>query len=211
MQIIDYKLEFLFSDLRNFKIVDIDNRELGVPNDVLLSLKDFSINSLILGKGYNKYFIPIPKIKAIDLKSKKIILKESGDEIKNNGKYYTAPEETITYLKLKELPVYSKSNEKIGKIVDIFYPSEEPCQFIIAGSELRELLEKLKIITNLDLLVPEHLISHLSDKIQLNADKNDLITSLSKSLRNPKEKIKKDFIQFSTISDYRTLTYSKVR
>lgn len=225
LQSYGYKLDFFFSDLRYFKIVDKNGVTIGVPTDALLALKDFSIDSLILIKSFygkmlkdanykqiSKYFIPMSTIGYIDSLNKVIILNESIDGIKYINMNFTGHEETIQYFKLKEIPIYSKSDEKIGTIVDIYYPSEDTCQFVVVTSVLREFFEKLHLVPNHNLMVPEHLITHLSEsKIQINVDKSELVKSLAQSLRNSKENKEKDFIQVINASDFSTATFYKIR
>lgn len=218
-----YKFDFLFSELRHFKIIDKNSIVFGTSNDALLSLKDFSIDSLILHKEnfgkqlkesnykqIGKFFIPMSTIERIDSSNKTIMLNESMDSIKYINLNFTTHEETIQYLKLKEIPIYSRSDEKIGKIVDIYYPSEDSCKFIVTTSELREFFEKLHLVQNHDLVVSEHLIIHLSEsKIQVNVEKDDLVTAIAQSLKNPAEKIQKDFMTINSADDIKTIFNSR--
>ena len=177
------KIEFFFSELGHFKVVDKNNYFLGTPSDAFLSLKDFSINSLILFKGFleekmkemihreiNEYIVPMSTIKSINPSNKIILLKVEKEALKQTHQNFNAPEESIKFSKLKKLPLYSKSNEKLGRMTDLYYPIDDNCNFIVKGSELVKFLEDLKIIPNRDLLVPEQLISNLSDKIIIDVE-----------------------------------------
>ena len=194
LRIDDNKIEFFFSELGHFKVVDTNKHVLGMPGDAFLSLEDFSINSLILFRGHleekledilhkeiNEYVVPMSTIKAIDPNNKVILLNVAKEELKLTNKKFNAPEETIEFLRLRKLPLFSKSDEKLGRIVDIYYPIGDTCRFVVEGSELEEFLEKFRIVPNHDLIVPEHLINHLldNDKNQINVDKIDLITNLA--------------------------------
>lgn len=205
MIIDDNKIEFFFSELGHFKVVDANRHNLGIPGDALLSLEDFSLNSLILFRGHlegkleeiihkeiNEYIVPMSSIKAIDPTNKVFLLNVAKEELKQTSKDFNVPAQTIEFLKLKKLPVYSKSNEKLGRIVDIYYPIGDTCKFVVAGSELEEFFIKLRIVPNHDLLVPEQLINNLLDKIQISVDKNELIDVVAEvnSTKNPLDNLR---------------------
>ena len=190
--LIDKNFDFFFSNLAKFKVVDKNNVVVGRPGDALLNEKDLSIHSFIIfgsmleerleDMGFKENIDPIVPINLVEKEdiSKRIYkLKVSKDELKATDNNFTAPMGTIHLIKLKKLSVFDKNNEKIGRVIDIFFQKNGKFQFIIGGSALEEFLEKIKIYPDIDLIVPSDSIAEISvESIKLKVSKIDLKTTL---------------------------------
>lgn len=199
------KLDYFFTELHHFKVMDENGHIIGYPSDeALLSLENFSLNSLIVFKGIleevlgemidteidkiheiTKVLVPISNLKAIDPVNRIFILNVSIDEIKQIDSNFSAPAETIKYSDLKKYPVFTKDDIKLGRIIDIHY-YEDTCKFIITKTRLENLFSSIFYFKkNRHFVVPEELIEHLLDKIRIDKTKKDLITNYSQLYIEP--------------------------
>lgn len=95
------------------------------------------------------------------------------------------------------MPIYEKNNEIIGRIIDILFNDGSNYSFIVGGSVLEEFLEKIRIIPDKNLIVPRSSVNEISDKIKINDNKNELITTLFESVKHPSnylESTKSEFV-----------------
>jgi sporulation protein YlmC with PRC-barrel domain len=200
MLIGDKKSDFFFSQLAQFKVEDKNGKIIGKAGDAIFNKKDMTFNSLILFGGLLEEkmedfglkenidpIVPISAIASVDQKKKKIVLNVDKSELKTTNKDFSAPEGTIQYIKLKKLAIYEKENEKIGRVIDIFFHSSGMYKFIVGGSALEEFLEKVRVIPDKDLIVPNSAIKEISDKIVLTVNKFDLLSTLENEVLNPKK------------------------
>ena len=199
------KKDFLFSKLSQFRVEDKNGKIIGRPGDALFSKKDLSIDSLILFGGMLEEkmedfhlrenidpIVPLTQIASIDEKKKKIVLKVAKEELKTTNNTFVAPEGMLQYIKLKKLPIYEKSNEKIGRVIDIHFLKEGGYKFIVGGSGLEEFLEKVRIIPDKDLIIPVNAVTEISDKIQIKLHKLDLLSTLEETHQDPKELLRNE-------------------
>ena len=201
----DNKSEFFFSHLSRFKVEDKNGKVIGRVGDALFSSKDLSIHSLILFGGLLEEkledlgfrenidpIVPISVINSIDQKKRKITLNVSKEDLKTTDNNFVAPNGTIQYLKLKKLPIFEKGSEKIGRVIDIHFQKDGKYKFIVGGSALEEFLEKIRVIPDKDLIVPGSSVTEISNKIQVNIGKADLITTLHETVDDPKDYFKSE-------------------
>lgn len=199
---------FFFSHLSQFKVEDKNGKRIGNPGDALFS-EDLKIDSLILFGGMLEEkmedlglrenidpIVPISTIKSFDEKNKKIVLNVAKEELKTTNNEYKAPEGFIQYIKLKKLPIFEKNNERIGRVIDIFFNAKGGYSFIVGGSALEEFLEKVRIIPDKDLIVPSSSVTEISDKIKINNAKSDLITTLYENPSDPEKFLGKNKVVF---------------
>ena len=202
------KHNFFFSNLSQFKVEDKDGKALGKPGDALFS-KDMKIDSLILFGGLLEEkmedlglrenidpIVPLSAIKSIDEKKRKIVLNVAKKELKTTNADYNAPEGLIQYIKLKKIPIFEKNNEKIGRVIDIFFNEKGGYSFIVGGSALEEFLEKVRIIPDKDLIVPGSSVTEISDKIKIKSAKSELITTLYENITDPQQYLGKNKVVF---------------
>lgn len=187
----DNKTEFFYSELAHINVYDQYGKYVGRTGDALLSTNDLAINSLILFKGFldekledltlkenNDPIVPIKAIESIDQHNKKMFLKVSLDDLQTTGKNFVTPVGTINFLILKRLVLHEKNNEKIGRILDIFYRPDGQYSLIVGGSHLEEFLEKIRIIPDKNLIIPRRFVTQIADEITIDLSKIDLITPL---------------------------------
>ena len=203
------KSDFFFSHLSRFKIEDKNGKTIGRAGDALFSNKDLSIHSLILFGGLLEEkmedlgfrenidpIVPISVIKSIDQKNRKITLTVPKEDLKTTDNNFVAPDGTIQYLKLKKLPIFEKGNEKIGRVIDIHFQKDGKYKFIVGGSALEEFLEKVRVIPDKDLIVPGSAVTEISDKIQINKSKVDLLTTLHEQIKDTKDYLTNEKVTF---------------
>lgn len=191
------KYNFFFSQLAKFEVEDKNGKKIGKPGDALFT-KDIIIESLILFGGHLEEkmedlhlrknidpIVPLTVIDSIDEQKGIIRLKVAKDELKTTDNNFKAPEGLIQYIKLKKLPIYEKDNVKIGRVIDILFKAHGGYSFLVGGSELEELLEEVRIIPDKDLIVPSSSVIDISDKIKINENKNELVTTLFQNVKNP--------------------------
>lgn len=192
----DDKKNFFFSQLTQFEVEDKDGKKIGRPGDALLT-KGMKIDSLILFGGHLEEklealhlrenidpIVPVSSIESIDEKKGIIRLKEAKRELRTTDKNFIAPAGLIQYIKLKKLPIYEKNNIKIGRVIDILFKANGDYSFIVGGGTLEEFLEEIRVIPDKDLIVPRSSVTEISDKIKINEQKNELITTLFENIEH---------------------------
>ena len=193
----DDKKNFFFSQLSQFEVVDKDSKKIGKPGDALFT-KELNFNSLILFGGLLEEkmealhlrenidpIVPISDIDSIDYKKGIIRLNKTKNDLNKMDKNFPVPDGLIQYTKLKKLAIYEKNNVKIGRVIDILFKARGGYSFIVGGSGLEEFLEKIRIIPDNDLIVPSSSVVDISNKIKINENKDELITTLFENVNNP--------------------------
>lgn len=205
----DKKSDFFFSQLSQFKVEDKNGKNIGKPGDALFT-KDFRIDSLILFGGLLEEkmedlhlrenvdpIVPISVIQTVDETNKKIVLNVAKDELKSTNNSFVAPEGLMQFIKLKKLPIFEKNNEKIGRVVDIFFEKDGKFKLIVGGGALEEFLEKVRVIPDKDLIVPgSSLVGDITDKITIKLDKMQLLSTLEEVKDDPNQLLTTDKVSF---------------
>ena len=196
----DDKKQFFFSTLSQYKVEDKHGNIIGRPGDALFFSQDMKIHSLILFGGLLEEkmeelhfrenidpIVPVSTIQSINPDKKRIVLNVGKEELKSTDHNFKAPEGLLQFIKLKKLPIYEKHNEKVGRVVDIFFKEKGGYSLIVGGSALEDFLEKLGVIPDKDLIVPGATITEISDKIKIEVGKEDLISTLFENIDYTRE------------------------
>lgn len=203
------KLDYFFSELHHFQVIDKNKRIIGsCTEEALLSLEDFSLDSLIVVKSFfkklvrtiidketNKVIIPVSNLKAIDPVNRLFLLSVATEELKQIDSNFSTPPETIKYSNLMKYPVYSKDEIKLGRIIDIHY-YQDTCKFVIAKTRLENIVSRIVYFTSSkQFIVPEDLIEQMLDKIRINVTKKELVTFYAQSYLKPLKPAKKSYVK----------------
>ncbi|MHA2363597.1 MAG: PRC-barrel domain-containing protein [Candidatus Hodarchaeales archaeon] len=165
-----------FSYLKKFKVLDKDDKVLGHIGDLLLNKENINIHSLIIYGSFIEEklediglredideIVPLNVFTQQNLTEKHLKIKKWKRDLKTTGKGWKVPENCYQFSKLKKIPVYNRSNEKIGKIVDIGFDNKGRYFIIVRGKFLAG------IFADEDLFIPQINIKTFSEeKIVLN-------------------------------------------
>ena len=88
------------------------------------------------------------------------------------------PGEEMRLSNLSDIQIVDVDGEKIGKIEDVWFDETGSIWFIVGGGFFEELLEKLSIHPNIDILVPQDIVKSISpNAIRIKSTKDHLKTT----------------------------------
>ena len=205
------------------KIVECSKGEkVGKIIDVVYDSADnIKPNAFIIGGSFWEEFreslglihdidpvVHINEIAYID--DKKIKLTIPRDELPHKLQNGVIPPHSLVYSALKRKTVVGRDGMKVGRIVEqIFFPDGKVA-FIIGGSFLEELSEKLGFSKDWDLLLPTKYIKSIEDDIiHISLNKDELHFTLNNEILDEEEALKYlNKIQAAHDAEIKRLSYT---
>ncbi|MBD3406966.1 MAG: hypothetical protein GF411_12685 [Candidatus Lokiarchaeota archaeon] len=176
-----------YSELKNKPVFDSKGVKLGRVIDIVFSTTDsvISINSIVLGDSPFEEFLekigskpdmdPIickTYIKSID---EDIELTDTKDSIAEDFDKCKLDDTLWTFTKLAKLPIVDSNGNEIGNIIDVWFDSSGGIWFIVGGGTIEEILEKVGILPDIDLLVSPRTIKEFTqDAITITWNVDDI-------------------------------------
>ncbi len=205
------------------KVVECSKGEkVGKIMDVVyVDTKDIRPDAFIIGGSFWEEFreslglihdidpvVHLNEIAYID--EKKIKLSIPRDELPHKLQNGVIPCNALIYSSLKRKTVVGRDGLKIGRIVEqIFFPDGKVA-FIIGGSFLEELSEKLGFSKDWDLLLPTKYIKSIEeDVINISLNKDELHSTLNNEILDESEALKYlNKIQAAHEAEIKRLSYT---
>jgi sporulation protein YlmC with PRC-barrel domain len=169
-----------YSEIKKKKVVDSKGEHIG---EVIDSTFDISNNRLelkhiVLGGGRIEELLervrarpdidPICHVSEIDSISDKVYLNVDKDTLCKTIDKGVFADTDLKYSQLKKLKVVDADGFKLGSIIDLWFDKASHLWLVLGGSFFEELLEKMHAAPDIDLLVPQDHIDHISkDTIKL--------------------------------------------
>lgn len=179
--------ELKYSDIRSKDVIDSKGEKVGEVMDWIFDCADnkLDLKYIVLGGGRIEELLesigarpdidPVVKLEDVDSISDKVYLKVDGESLKKTIDPGVLAETDITFSKLSDVKVVDSDGFKVGFVIDIWFDLENTMWLLLGGGFFEELLERLKVQPDIDLLVPPHFIESLnSNEIKLSITKYQL-------------------------------------
>ncbi|MFW9992410.1 MAG: PRC-barrel domain-containing protein [Candidatus Odinarchaeota archaeon] len=181
-----------FTQLKKKQVVDKDGVTVGKNLIDVVFSPSLVMSHLIAGGGFLEETLEKVRLKddidpifsfkhhIAEIK-KNIKLTVKKDDVPALLKGIGIPEGHVKLSELSKMDVIDKNGVKIGNVIDVaFFKGDDDCMsFVIGGSFLEEFLEKVKLIPDVDILVPSQNITGVKDnKITLDLSREELKTTV---------------------------------
>ncbi len=176
-----------FSQLMNKKVIDSSNKEVGQVNDFIITHADnkISLKSIVLGGGRIEEFMesiglrpdvdPVFQMDCISQITEDVVLITDVESLKTTLDEGTITENDMRLSKFSKLPIIDSDGLKVGRVLDIWFDINGEPWLVAGGGTFEEILEKIGIQPDLDLLIPmPHIESITKDQIKIKYTKFQL-------------------------------------
>lgn len=197
----EFRVKIDFSYLKKFKVMDKNNNEVGKVIDFSFN-KNYNPTKFILGgslieelredlglKPDDDPIVPVNLINKIDMNEKKAYLSVDKKELKNKLDREALPPTDKLFSQITKCDVYSKDDQKLGKVVDALFSPNDDVSFVLGDSKFVEFLENVGLLGNYDLLLPSKHITEMNmpNQIKIDQSKHDLTVLLNNEKIGEKE------------------------
>ncbi|MCF2143008.1 MAG: PRC-barrel domain-containing protein [Candidatus Heimdallarchaeota archaeon] len=166
------------TELKKKEIISKDDYRIGTIIDVIFD-EDFDLHSFIIGGSNWEEFrealgiiddidpvVPVENI--TEITEKAIQLNITKSRLKHKLEEEALPDEPLSYNELKRKRVVDSAGNKFARIVNLIILPCNEIAFVLGGTALEELSEKLAIKEDIDLLLPLEYINTINKReIQL--------------------------------------------
>ena len=197
--------ELKYSEIRSKDVVDSKGEKVGEVMDWIFDCSNnkLDLKYIVLGGGLVEELLesigarpdidPVIKRDDVDSISDKVYLKVDGESLKKTIDPGVLTETDITFSKLSDIKVIDSDGFKVGFVIDIWFDLDNMMWLLLGGGFLEELLERLKIQPDIDLLVPPHFIENLnSNEIKLSITKFQLESTCEDEYKKLKKQLLAD-------------------
>ncbi len=176
-----------FSHLMGKKVIDAKNKEAGTVNDFIITYADDTIKlkSIVLGGGRIEEFLesiglrpdidPVFQLDCISQITQDAVIIEDADNLKTTLDEGTITEKDMRLSELSKLKIIDSEGMDTGKVSDIWFDIDGSPWLVAGGNPFAELLERIGVLPDLDVLIPMEFIEKLDkDGIRLKYTKFQL-------------------------------------
>lgn len=199
---------FSYSVLKKKKVIDNEGNTVGKNLlDVIFSPNLKEMTHWIVGGGFLEELMEDIKLKKdIDPVFSADSIEEIYKDIKLSVKKSELravieggiPGSHYRFTDLSKMDVVDKNGSRIGNVIDAAFFDEDNLSFVIGGSTMEEFLEKIRVIPDVDLIVPSHNITSVKDnKISLNLTREMLATTVQADIKKGSD------LEKAKLQDYR--------
>lgn len=194
--------ELKYSDIRNKDVVDSNGEKVGEVMDWIFDCADnkLDLKYIVLGGGRVEELLesigarpdidPVIKLENVDSISDKVYLNVDGESLKKTIDPGVLAETDIAFSRLSDIKVIDSDDFKVGFVIDIWFDKDNMMWLLLGGGFLEELLERLKVQPDIDLLVPPHFIETLnSNEIKLSITKFQLESTCEDEYKKLKKQL----------------------
>ncbi len=197
--------ELKYSEIRSKDVVDSNSEKVGEVIDWIFNCANnkLDLKYIVLGGGRVEELLesigarpdidPVIKLEDVDSISDKIYLKVDGESLKKTIDPGVLAETDITFSKLSDIKVIDSDDFKVGFVIDIWFDLNNMMWLVLGGGFFEELLERLKIQPDIDLLAPPHFIENInSNEIKLSITKFQLESTCEDEYKKLKKQLLAD-------------------
>jgi len=197
--------ELKYSDIRSKDVIDSKGEKVGEVMDWIFDCADnkLDLKYIVLGGGRIEELLesigarpdidPVVKLEDVDSISDKVYLKVDGESLKKTIDPGVLAETDISFSKLSDVKVIDSDGFKVGFVIDIWFDLDNVMWLLLGGGFFEELLERLKVQPDIDLLVPPHFIESLNgNEIKLSITKFQLESTCEDEYKKLKKQLAGD-------------------
>ncbi|MCG3217445.1 MAG: PRC-barrel domain-containing protein [Candidatus Heimdallarchaeota archaeon] len=187
---------YKYSQLSRMRVHDVNGNDVGRVIDFTFTYEanKVQIQHLILGDSRFVEFlekiklkpdvdpvVPWDNVEKIGKGTKIITLNVETDELKRTVIDPDAiPSNVIQMADFSAKEIVGTDSKNCGKVIDVLFDSTYGTGLVLGGSWLEELLEDLKLISDVDFILPEGAIDRIEeDKVLIKLTKEDLDTTIT--------------------------------
>ncbi|MHA1911442.1 MAG: PRC-barrel domain-containing protein [Candidatus Kariarchaeaceae archaeon] len=187
---------YKYSQLSRMRVHDVNGNDVGRVIDFTFTYNNNKVQMehLILGDSRIVEFlekikikpdidpvVPWDNVEKIGKGTKIITLNVEGDALKKTVVDPNAiPSNVIQMSDFSAKEIVGTDSKNCGKVIDVLFDSTYGTGLVLGGSWLEELLEGLKLISDVDFILPEEAIVKIEEKeVQINLTKEDLDTTIT--------------------------------
>ncbi|TXT56493.1 MAG: hypothetical protein BAJATHORv1_20082 [Candidatus Thorarchaeota archaeon] len=190
------------NELKKIEVLDADGNEVGHIGDFTFSFDgDLILRQFILAGPAWEEFLEAIKLKPdkdpvfdasiIERMDDKIRLNACTETLKTTCDNDSIPSDEIRLSNLEKMDIIDKEGTKIGRAIDVHFDVDGSASIIVGGGLFEEALEATGLKEDVDLIVPGDVIDSLTDKIMLKVTKDQLGTTMEKTLKERAPEIRK--------------------
>jgi sporulation protein YlmC with PRC-barrel domain len=166
-----------FSQLMKKKVTDSAGKDIGTVNDFVISYTPNSITlkSIVLGGGRVEEFLesvglrpdvdPVFQLDCISqIHDEEIVLVTEGDRLKTTLDEGSIGEGDMKLSKFSKLPIIDSADVKVGNVIDVWFDLNGAPWLVAGGGLVEEVLERIGVQSDIDLLIPMEFIENISGK-----------------------------------------------
>ena len=187
---------YKYSQLSRMRVHDVNGNDVGRVIDFTFTYEanKVQIQHLILGDSRFVEFlekiklkpdvdpvVPWDNVEKIGKGTKIITLNVETDELKRTVIDPDAiPSNVIQMADFSAKEIVGTDSKNCGKVIDVLFDSTYGTGLVLGGSWLEELLEDLKLISDVDFILPEEAIEKIEEnKVLIKLTKEDLDTTIT--------------------------------
>ena len=193
-------------------VVDSTGKDIGKVNDFVISYtpKSVTLKSIVLGGGRIEEFLesiglrpdvdPVFQMDCISQIQDEIVLITEGEKLKTTLDEGTIGEGDMRLSKFSKLPIMDSDGMKVGNVIDVWFDINGEPWLVVAGGIMEEVMERLSVLPDIDLLIPMQFLDNISEKeIKLKYTK----FQLESTCEDEYDKYKRETASQYEPSDYR--------
>ena len=143
------------------------------------------IEELLEAIGARPDIDPICNLDNIEKIEDKVYLNVDRESLKKTLDPGVIDENDIKFSALSDIKIIDSDDFKIGFVIDVWFDSEGVMWLVLGGGFFEELLERLHVQPDIDLLVPPHFIETLnSNEIKLTVSRFQLESTCENDYKN---------------------------
>jgi sporulation protein YlmC with PRC-barrel domain len=164
-----------YSEIRGKDVVDSKGEKVGEIMDMIFSYSDnkIELKYLVLGGGRIEELLeaigarsdidPVCNLDSIEKIEDKVYLNVDRESLKKTLDPGVIGENDIKFSALSDIKIIDSDNFKIGFVIDVWFDDKGVIWLVLGGGFFEELLERLRVQPDIDLLVPPHFIETLNN------------------------------------------------
>lgn len=191
-----------YSEIRGKDVVDSNGEKVGEIMDLIFNCSDNKIDLkyMVLGGGRIEELLeaigarpdidPVCNLDSIEKIEDKVYLNVDRESLKKTLDPGVIGENDITFSALSDIKIIDSDDFKIGFVIDVWLDNDGVMWLVLGGGFFEELLERLHVQPDIDLLIPPHFIETLnSDEIKLNVSKFNFESTTKDEHKKLKKKL----------------------
>ena len=191
-----------YSEIRGKDVIDSNGDKVGDIIDSIFDISDnqIALKHLVLGGGIIEELLeslkarpdidPVCNVSDLDTISDKVYLKVDKNSLKKTIDPGVWTETDLNFSQLSKLDIVDSDGLKIGRIIDIWFDLNSQMWLVLGGGFFEELLEKLRVQPDIDLLVPMDFIKAIgADSITLDRTKFEFESTCEDEYEKEKKKL----------------------
>ncbi|MBY8998856.1 MAG: PRC-barrel domain-containing protein, partial [Candidatus Thorarchaeota archaeon] len=173
------------SDIRKINVLDSSGETVGKVTDLTFTFDgELKLSKFILAGSRWEEFLESIKVRQdrdpvfdgslIRQIDDHIHLEATVDSLKTTLDEDAIPKGDIRLTQIEKMDIVDNTDKKVGRAIAVNFELDGSVSIIVGGGFIEEKLEAAGLKTDIDIIVPGHVISAIGDKIHLNVSEESL-------------------------------------